>query len=203
MLEKHLRRNAVASEKEITRKRHRMDSISSQVSEASDIGIESNSEKIPIKIPNKPATKKKKFNKDIDFSVLKTLNAKVLTDEKLTDKEVKEESDMQEESIGKKHRPKKVKNANENTDLVAPPGWDDNYNPWAGVVDVKEEKGSEDEEINPHEEHNSDSMKSKKHLSKNEKKELDRLETAEISRLEKQILDGEKTEPITSVEFDR
>ena len=38
---------------------------------------------------------------------------------------------------------------------------------------------------------------------KREKKELDRLETAEISRLEQQVLNGEKTEPVTTAEFDR
>ena len=89
-----------------------------------------------------------------------------------------------------------------NSNSLSAPGWDKNYNPWAGVVEVKEETMSDDEEESQSTDKTS-TMKTKKHLSKKEKKELDRLEASEIARLEKQVLEGEKAEPVTAAEFDR
>ena len=199
-LEKHSKKNTVNSDKELNRKRTRIDSISSQVSEASDIDIEiKKSDNINSK--NNPV-KKKKLNKVINLSILQELSAKVLLDSKQNDKNIKEEEDMDTSEVSIEKKKQNINRPKPNSNSSAAPGWDDNYNPWAGVVEVKEEKLSDDEDELDLADKNSTS-KTKKHLSKKEKKELDRLEASEIARLEKQVLDGEKAEPVTAAEFDR
>ena len=199
MLEKHSKRNSANPDKDLNRKRTRMDSISSQVSEASDIDVESKKTDQPNVKVN--PIKKKKMNKDINFSILQELNVKVLSDAKQKDQEIKEEAmDTTKSSMEKNsHKANKLQ---PNSNSLSAPGWDNNYNPWAGVVEVKEEKMSDDEEESQSTDKTS-TLKTKKHLSKKEKKELDRLEASEIARLEKQVLEGEKAEPVTAAEFDR
>ena len=149
---------------------------------------------------NNPA-KKKKMNKDINLSILQELSAKVLLDSKQKDRVIKdEEEDNKPVTIVTDS--KKSNEVKSKTKSSTAPGWDSDYNPWAGVVEVKEEKMSDEEDEEGTSETNS-TLKSKKHLSKKEKKELDRLEASEIARLEKQVLDGEKAEPVTAAEFDR
>ena len=199
MLEKHSKRNIASSDKEINRKRTRIDSISSQISDSSDIEVESK-QCDKANMPNNPA-KKKKMNKDINLSILQELSAKVLLDSKQKDRVIKdEEEDNKPVTIVKDS--KKSNEVKSKTKSSTAPGWDSDYNPWAGVVEVKEEKMSDEEDEEETSETNS-TLKSKKHLSKKEKKELDRLEASEIARLEKQVLDGEKAEPVTVAEFDR
>ena len=202
MLEKHLKTKTGVVDKETTRKRQRVDSITSQTSEASDLSVEINSlAKAPPKPKINVATKRKKISKDIDLSVLNALSTKILSDAKNNEIAAKDEQpapDVEEQNTNSKI------SAKSNDEKLAPPGWDDNYNPWAGVVDVKEENVSEDEDEElKNEADPKDTSKSKKHLSKKEKKELDRLEAAEISRLEQQVLKGENAEPVTAAEYDR
>ena len=198
MLEKHSKRNSTNPDKDLNRKRTRMDSISSQVSEASDIDVESKKTDQPNVKVN--PVKKKKMNKDINFSILQDLNVKVLSDAKQKDQEIKEEAmDTTKSSIEKNSH--KTNKQQPNSNSLSAPGWDKNYNPWAGVVEVKEEKLSDEEESQSTDK--TSTMKTKKHLSKKEKKELDRLEASEIARLEKQVVEGEKAEPVTAAEFDR
>ena len=201
MLEKHSKKNAGNSDKELNRKRIRVDSISSQISEASDIDVES---KKPDKTQTKTniPNKKKKMNKDINLSILQELNAKILSDTKQKDPEIKEETEVNDRIAVIEQKTPKINDFPVKANSLVAPGWDSNYNPWAGVVEVKEEDMSDGEDVLESAE-KSTNDKSKKHLSKKEKKELDRLEASEIARLEKQVLDGEKAEPITAAEFDR
>ena len=204
MLEKHSRKNSGSSEIDISRKRQRIDSITSQTSEASDSGMENNAAiKVTTQNLNNQAAKRKKKNKDIDFSILKDLSTKAFSDVKVNDQAIKTESNICGEAIIRDSKSIKGKiSKTKSSDTSEAPGWDDNYNPWAGVVDIKVEEQSGDEEPTV-DNKNIGNAKTKKHLSKREKKELDRLETAEISRLEQQVLNGEKTEPVTTAEFDR
>ena len=105
--------------------------------------IEKNKTQTKTNIPNK----KKKMNKDINLSILQELNAKILSDTKQKDPEIKEETEVNDRIAVIEQKTPKINDVPVKANSPVAPGWDSNYNPWAGVVEVKEEDMSDVEDV--------------------------------------------------------